>query len=45
MKKSNPKNYNANFNEDAHIPSQDSSQDSTIFRFPAIFTSCKSRDY
>ena len=23
MKKSNQKNYNANFNEDAHIPSQD----------------------
>ena len=23
MKKSNPKSYNANFNEDAHIPSQD----------------------
>ena len=23
MKKSNQKNYDANFNEDAHIPSQD----------------------
>ena len=39
--------------EDANIPSRDSSQDScqdstrgsTIFRFPAIFTSCKSHDH
>ena len=34
--------------EDAYIPSQnssqDSTQDSTIFRFLAIFTSCKSYD-
>ena len=34
--------------EDAYIPSQNPSQDSTldstIFRFPAIFTSCKSHD-
>ena len=33
----------------AYTPSQDSSQDSTpdltIFRFPAIFTSCKSHDH
>ena len=31
--------------EDAYIPSQESTQDSTIFRFPAIFTSCKSHDH
>ena len=39
--------------EDANIPSRDSSQDSsqdstrgsTIFRFPAILTSCKSHDH
>ena len=37
--------YGWNFEEDAYIPSQDSTQDSTIFRFPVIFTSCKSHDY
>ena len=31
--------------EDAYIPSQNSTQESTIFRFPDIFTSCKSLDH
>ena len=31
--------------EDAYIPSPDSTQNSTVFRFPAIFTPCKSHDH
>ena len=32
-------------NENAYIPSQDSSQDSTILLFHAIYTSYKSHDH
>ena len=51
-----PKRYKIEFKEKkgascrgsiyrARISSQDSTQESTVFRFPAIFTSCKSREH